>query len=196
MPVRIKKGDVIFTADASGSVNHIMISTAQRLGSAFGSGRASSVHAAIATGRGRYVVESVGSGLKHQKLKPGRYRSYSYVGAHSQEIRERAVELALAYEENEDYGRYNFARAARSPFMPHKPTRGVGNRHNSVFCSSFVWLCLTEAAEEILGRPIIRGGHSQIGPRDLEGKIRNDRAGWFRRYGHAIDFGGSGDWYH
>lgn len=189
--MRIHQGDIIFTADAGGSFMHVVISSAQRAGSRFDAGNASSVHAAIATGNGAMVVESVGSGLKHRNLKNGvNFRSFAYRGENMYAVRQRAVEVALAFFNNPAYGEYAKFRALKSVFRGHKGTRGVGTHHKSVFCSSFAWLCMTQAAEELGMGPIIEGGHSQIGPRDLEGKLMADPRWHARNGGHKRTFNG------
>lgn len=189
--MRVHAGDIIFTADASGSVMHIVISGAQRVGSRFGPGNASSVHAAIATGNGAEVIESVGSGLKRRDLKTGtNFRSYCYRGDNMYAVRRRAVRVAKRFKRDRAYGEYAKFRAFKSVFRSHKGTRGVRTEHSSVFCSSFAWLCMTTAAEELGMGPIIEGGHSQIGPRDLEGKLAADPRWHSRNGGHKRAYNG------
>src|SRR5262245_52656704 len=72
-------GDVIFTCDVDTKM-HKVIAFAQVLGSGTGGGIASAVHAAIVidapVGGAPVVAEAVGSGLRAQALKAGKYRVY------------------------------------------------------------------------------------------------------------------------
>lgn len=196
----LHRGDVVFLVDAKGSVMHAVIATAQRAGSAFGAGKANSVHAAIATGNQDEVIESVGSGLRVSNLRPGNYRVYCYRGALFQEIREFAVEVAESHVAQQgltqNYGQYNKVKATLCPFRPsggHKQNNvqtqqfGEGaHAHSSFFCSNFVWRCYT-AASEVAGlvQLPIPNSHSQLSPRDLEGLLFNS-SNW-----HARNGGGS-----
>src|SRR5262249_37232274 len=121
MPLtHLRRGDVVFTADATGSAMHVLITLAQKAGAPFGEGHANSVHAAIATGNGFEVVESVGSGIRARALRNGTYRVYCYRGAQQGEVREAAAMIAESYLAQRDftqgYGNYNKLKAAISPF--------------------------------------------------------------------------------
>ena len=196
----IRRGDVVFSVDAIGSATHVVISTAQRAGSAFKEGHANSVHVAIATGNQAEVIESVGGGLKMRQLKPGNYRIYCYRGPMENEIREFSVEVAESHVAQSamtpNYGRYNKFRATLCPFRlsagatttaQNSQFGAGGEASSSFFCSNFVWRCYTAAAEAAgLVQLPIPNSQSQISPRDLEGLIIGATNWHARNDGHSM----------
>jgi hypothetical protein len=191
----LRRGDVVFTADATGSAMHGLITLAQKAGAAFGDGHANSVHAAIATGNGFEVVESVGSGLRARALRNGNYRVYCYRGAQQDEVRDAAAMIAESYVAQKDftqgYGRYDKTKAAVSPFrasgghmMVNAQTCQFGDGafvSNKFFCSNMVWRCYAAAAEVVgLAALPIANSHAQLSPRDLEGLLISD-GNWHAR---------------
>lgn len=202
MPIsHLHRGDVVFTVDAKHTAMHMVIATAQRMGSAFHDGHANSIHAAIATGQGYEVIESVGSGIRSQQLQAGNYRVFAYRGPNQNEIREFAVEVAESHLAQRGltpgYGSYNKVKATKSPFrlgggtnVVNAQTQQFGqgaHSHASFFCSNFVWRCYAAAAELTgqLQMPI-PNSHSQLGPRDLEALLINSAMWHARNGGHAM----------
>lgn len=201
MPLIMKKGDILFTADSTGTPMHFVISTAQRIGSPFGSGHASSVHAAIATGIGLGVYESVGSGVRSAQVHNGSYRIYSYHGPHKDDVRAGAVMAAESFVQmasGGNFGAYNKLDAALSPFrslrgatnLPGASSQqfGQGARaQNTLYCSNMVWRAYA-AAGEMVGLPQlpIPFSRPEISPRDLEGLLINSPNWRARNNGHSM----------
>lgn len=199
MPLtRLRAGDVVFTVDATGTPMHLAISTAQVVGSS--SGHRDSIHAAIATGRGTEIIESVGSGIRARPLAPGNYRVYCYRGMNQDGIRASAVMVAESFAamaqspalaHTGSYGEYNKRKAALSPFRSsgghnatnaHTQQFGAGAKaHRRFFCSNMIFRAYAGAAEIIgLVQLPIPDSHSQLSPRDLDGLLI-DAAHWHAR---------------
>lgn len=197
----MRQGDVLFTVDAKKTLNHIVISTAQRTGAPFHGGHANSVHVAIATGNGFEVIESVGGGLRRQALTPGNYRSYCYRGPNQDDIRMFAAEVAESFLSQRDlspgFGAYNLRKATRSPFRlrgghnqsnAHTQQFGQGAKaHSRFFCSNFVWRCYMAAAELVgMNQLPIPDSHSQLSPRDIEALFIRSTIWHARNGGHSM----------
>jgi hypothetical protein len=199
MPVTLYRGDVVFTADAHGTLMHTVISTAQRLGAPLSDGRASSVHVAIATGNNLEVVEAVGAGLKRRPIHDGRYRVYHYVGEKGPLVRDCAAQVAESHFDQQspdtNFGRYNKGLAALSPFRLKSRAQNANTQQfgagahcsSSFFCSNFVWRCYMAAGEAAhLGQLPVENSHSQLSPRDLETILRLSNMWEAQDDGHAM----------
>jgi hypothetical protein len=182
-------GDIVFLVHV-GSGMHATIASAQMLGAPFSQGHASSIHAALATGNGAEVIESVGGGIHRQQLSPGRYRIYRYTGANQNEMRDCAAWIAESFlatqpgqqggvagaDPRPSYGTYNLRKAMLSPFrgartVPLAQQFGAGAKnHSRFFCSNLIYRCYAGAAEasNMLLQVLLPGAHSQVSPRDLE----------------------------
>lgn len=196
----MRKGDVVFTSDAAVGM-HALIATAQFVGSHFREGHSDTIHAAIATGQGYEVIESVGSGLKRRPLGDGRYRIFCYRGPHQNEIRDLAVLMAKSFQEQgasqANFGGYNQRKAARSPFRlrgghnsPNAHTYQFGEQakaHTRFFCSNLIWRCYVAAAEATgLSFLPIENSHSQLSPRELERLLIKSPHWHARNHGHSM----------
>jgi hypothetical protein len=202
MAVNLTRGDIVFTADAKGSIMHAIIATAQRAGSPFSGGHANSVHVAIATGNNLEVVEAVGGGLKERPLKHGNFRVFSYVGPMAAQISDFAVMVAESHLTQGDFtngwGNYNKGKATVCPFRWKSGGQNVAGAQtqqfgqgaqadSSFFCSNFVWRCYTAAAEiQGLVQLPIPNSHSQISPRDLEALLGQSANWQGQNGGHSM----------
>ncbi len=210
----VKRGDVLFTADSFGSLMHGVISTAQRIGSPFKRGHASSVHAAIVVsviGQRLRVAEAVGSGLRIQNIPAGNYRAFTYRGPRRTDLRELVALMAESFvgmrnnrEDLEGFGvGRDFGSYAKGSATLSVVRRRGGQTHNSqfgpnvrqdVYCSNLVWRCV-HAAWETLGddsipHPLDLGGRSQISPRDLEAVMSRSLSWHQRKGGHKFAYNG------
>lgn len=202
MPLtHMRKGDILFTADSTGTPMHFVISTAQRIGSPFGRGHASSVHAAIATGVGFEVYESVGSGVRSAHIHHGSYRLYAYRGPQKDAVREAAVLAAESFVQmasGGNFGAYNKLDAALSPFRSLRGATnqpglssqqfGTGARaQNTLYCSNMVWRAYAAAGEMVgLNQLPIPFSRPEISPRDLEGLLISSPNWHARNNGHSM----------
>jgi hypothetical protein len=200
MPLsHIRRGDVVFTVDTD-TLMHKAINAAQVFGNS--TGHQNTVHAAIASGQGFQVFESVGGGVRLAALKPGTYTIYAYRGTNEQEIREFAAQVAESFVANRQvdptYGDYNKFRAILSPVRSaktrhnavdhHTQQFGDGAKaHRSFYCSNFVFRCFAAAAEMCGHANIpIPDSRAQISPRDLEGLLIDSPQWHARNHGQIM----------
>ncbi|MEK6239085.1 MAG: hypothetical protein N2C14_30585, partial [Planctomycetales bacterium] len=168
--VRVHYGDVLLKHSV-GNVGHGLIQIGQKLGAMSG-GNSSIVHAAIYVGTigndSHAIAESVGSGLRIAPHNTGSHYTWDvwHTSGH-QELRTLASEIAsnLAQRSDNDhgFGSYSKSKATKSAFVTSNPNKtgrapganafltGLeGGHHRSYFCSNYVTLAYSTAAD-ILG---------------------------------------------
>lgn len=195
----IRRGDVVFLM-SSGSMMHNVISGAQVVGRTRGDNKV--VHAAIATGIGTQVCESVGSGLKKRPLSPGTYLIYAYRGPNYRAVRDMAALIAESFYDQSlmqpGFGDYNKKKAMMSPLrrasMGQQDVNastqqfGAGARAStSFFCSNLIFRCYAGASETVGHAQLaIPASHKEISPADLQALLNQQQFWHCRNHGQPM----------